>query len=120
MADDRVRLPNARRISFQPVMALGLDGTELIAVIASGFLIMAGSLVVAILVIQVLHFSMLMSAGAGFAGAFALRGMLIRTKRETPDGFALQKVQQIRRTIGSEAPGLLNNPGAWDCRRHDL
>ena len=65
MADDRVRLPNARRISFQPVMALGLDGTELIAVIASGFLIMAGSLVVTVLVIQVLHFSMLMSAGAG-------------------------------------------------------
>lgn len=117
MAEDLARLPTARRISFQPIMALGLTGTELIAVIGSGFAGLFAVLLVTLLLFGALHVSLLSGALAGLAGALVLRVRIIHTKRQAPEGYVLQCLHRLRLQYGS-LPGLIAGHGSWDAWRH--
>jgi len=117
MAEDLSRLPGARRISFQPVMALGLTGTELIVVIASGFACLLAAMLVAIPLFGAVHVALLSGALAGFAAAFALRVRIVRIKRQAPEGYVVQRLHRLRLELGS-VPGLIDGHGPWDAGRH--
>lgn len=117
MAEDLARLPPARRISFQPVMALGLTGTELIVVIGAGFGCLAAVMLVTIPLFGALHVSLLSGALAGLAGALVLRVRITGTSRQAPEGYVLQRLHGLRLQFGS-LPDLIAGHGSWDAWRH--
>lgn len=118
MADQLARLPSARRTSFQPVMVVGLTGSELIMVIAAGFGAMAITVLISWPLLGAFHFCLLAGAGLGFAAALTLRGQIVRSKRQTPEGYALQRMFKLKQQLeGSNR--LLDEDAVWDCRRHD-
>lgn len=117
MTEELVRLPVARRISFQPIMAVGLTGTELIAVIACGFAVMLAAILITLPVFRALHVSLLSGGLLGFAGAFVLRAEIIRSKRQAPEGYVEQRFLRLRLPFGG-VPGLIGQHGTWDPQRH--
>jgi len=117
MAEDLPRLPSARRLSFQPVMALGLTGTELIVVIAFGFGCLFAAGLILVPLGGAVHVSLLSGTLAGFAGAFALRGRIVRIKRQAPEGYVTQQLHRLRLQFGP-VPGLIEDHGCWDTWRH--
>lgn len=116
MTEDPARLPPARRLSFQPVMAIGLTGTELIVVIGSGFACLLATILVTVPLFGGLHVSLLSGALAGFAGALVLRSRIIRLRRQAPEGYVQQRLYRLRMQFGS-LPGLLAGHGSWDAWR---
>jgi len=117
MTDDTVRLPSARRISFQPVMAIGLTGSELIAVIASGFLGLFAIVLITITLSGALHISLLSGALLGFAGAFMLRSRILLIKRQAPEGYVQQRFLELRAQF-TNLPGQIERNAGWDTWRH--
>ena len=118
MTDELARLPTARRISFQPTMAVGLTGSELILTITVGFALLIVSLLITLPLFSVPHISLLMGTVFGFAGAIGLRAEMIRSKRQSPEGYVQQRLFKLLHCI-TPIQGLIDEHGPWDCQRQD-
>lgn len=112
------RLPNPRRVTFQPVMAAGLDGTELILTISLGFAAFLVTAGVALPVLGAPHLALLAGGVAGGASGLALRAAIVRARRQRPEGYPLQLALRLRHDL-DPVPGLVAGEGLWDPLRHD-
>lgn len=110
------RLPSTARISSQPVMAWGLDGTELMIAIGSGFAATAaGSLVIGML-FGALHYGLAAGSLLGAGTGFAVRALIVANKRQKPDGYYRQLLMLKTRSLLGTGPGIRHD-GGWDVLR---
>lgn len=111
------RLPSASRISRQPVMAWGLDGTELIFVIGAGFATTAASALAVGLTSGRLNWGLAAGSLLGAAAGACLRALIVVGKRQKPDGYYRQLLVTQARAVLGAGPGIRRG-GGWDVLRH--
>ncbi len=112
------RLPSAFRVSFQPEMAGGLNGTELILVIGGGFGTMVGVSLLAWPILGVGHVALLTGTVAGTTLAFGLRAGIVVLKRQRPDGYVQQVILSARHRWWPQE-SVIARHGLWDFYRHE-
>ncbi len=117
MATAQQRLPSTQRISAQPVMALGLNGTELIIVLLVGVASMMIFAVIGTLIMPTVHLAMLLGFFAAFVFGFIARTFITFFKRQKPDGYYQQLLRRVFRDAWGN-PALVNHEGHWDAMRH--
>ena len=113
------RLPGARTVTFQPEMAAGLNGTELILAISAGF---AALFAVTLLTWPILgagHFALLAGALSGAVVGYAMRVFIVVLKRQRPEGYVAQVVLAFRHHILPHEH-LIARDGHWDFYRHNV
>lgn len=113
------RLPSARLVSFQPEMAAGLNGTELILSIAAGFVALAVVTLVTWPLFGAGHFALLAGSLSGAALGFAMRAFIVVLKRQKPDGYVAQAVLAFRHRLLPHE-GIIARDGRWDFYRHHV
>ena len=114
--DTQQRLPGSLRVSHQPIMVSGMTGSEFLMSLTVGF---SAALVLGAFASLVLAFHMSILAGslAGVGAGIALRGLIVNSKRQKPDGYPVQLVHRIRHRI-EPIPDLVSEDGHWEPVRH--
>ncbi len=110
------RLPSTYRISRQPVMAWGLNGTELMIVIATGFAVTILGSLIAGPVFGKLHFGLLAGSLLGGGASLASKALIVVHKRQKPDGYYQQLLKRWQRNTLGAGPGI-GYQGGWDVLR---
>ena len=111
------RLPSTYRISRQPVMAWGLNGTELMIVIATGFAVTIIGSLIAGPAFGKLHFGLLAGSLLGGGASLASKALIVVHKRQKPDGYCQQLLYRWQRDLTGEGE-LISHDGVWDHLRH--
>ena len=115
--DQLRRLPGSLRVTHQPVMVAGLSGTEFILVISLGFTTFCVACGISYPILGAFHLSLLVGSLAGTVAGMVLRAMIVRAKRQKPEGYPMQVALRLRHGIEPFAD-LLSEEGPWDPMRH--
>lgn len=110
-------MPNALRVSHQPVMVAGLTGSEFLMCLMTAFAAFAAVCAVSLPFLGAFHFSLLVGSFASVAAGVFLRAAIVRVKRQKPEGYPLQLVIHARHGI-EPIPDLVSEEGQWDPVRH--
>ncbi len=124
MADEKTpyggmtRLPLTLRVGRQPVMVMGLNATEFLIVMISGFVAMLVFTLFGWLVFAKLHFGMIFGFVCAILVAYILKELFVSYKHQTPDGYFQQILLKFAANIfGSKQ--IITHDGPWDVlRRH--
>lgn len=111
------RLPGCLRVSHQPIMFAGLTGSEFFIANGAGFVAFFIVTVIMWPVLGALHFSILIGCIAGVTAGLTLRTIIVRAKRQRPEGYPLQLALRFRHGI-EPIPDLVSAEGHWDPIRH--
>ncbi len=116
MAKPQQRLPLTTRVGSQPVMAMGLNGSELMIVIGIGFLSMIIFTIFGFVVLGKFHYGILFGFMAALIVGYVAKLLFVSYKRQTPDGYFQQILYRLQRdTIGNKM--LITHKGIWDALR---
>lgn len=111
------RLPPTYRISRQPVMALGLNGTELIIVVSAGFAVMAAVALLGAILLGRAHYGLLAGVAAGLVTSVVMKTFITTFKRQKPEGYYVQILRRVRARVAG-GRGMVLHAGYWDVLRH--
>lgn len=111
------RLPSTWSISSQPVMVMGLNGTELIIVIVSGFAAMFAGSILGSIVLGRAHQGLLVGSAAGLIVSVVMKMLIQVFKRQKPEGYYKQLLYRVGRDWMG-AGGVIGHQGRWDALRH--
>ena len=117
-----MNLPSTKHISVEPVMLVGLTGSELIIMIVLAILFAA---VFALLLYLALPGVGLQIFTLWFVGTIVIskfiQWQLVRTKRNKPNGYYQQAIRIMLSNWfggGFESGDVINYQGPWDYVRH--
>ncbi len=116
MAKPQQRLPLTTRVGRQPVMAMGLNGSEFMLVIGIGFIAMIVFTILGFVVLGKFHYGMLFGFMAALLVGYITKLLFVAYKRQTPDGYFQQILYRLQRdTTGNKK--LITHQGNWDALR---